>query len=91
MPRIYTYETYWEDDDGGSTGLNVNYHYYPPSLGKRDSYGVPIEPDEDAQVEVMNIRTTDNQDPMLVFLDWDYDHAVQVCEARIIAEVQDEH
>jgi len=38
--------TFWGRD------LSVDFHYYPPSRGERDSYGVPLEPDEDGVVEL---------------------------------------
>ncbi len=30
--------------------------YYPPERGLRDSFGVPLEPDDDALVEILNIK-----------------------------------
>ena len=35
--------------------FEVEYNYYAPSLGSRDSYGVPLEPDEPAAVEICSV------------------------------------
>lgn len=35
--------------------LIVTYEAYPPSRGKRDRYGVPLEPDEDAAIEIESV------------------------------------
>lgn len=33
----------------------VSYHYYPPMRGSRGRYGEPLEPDDDAEIEVLNV------------------------------------
>lgn len=86
MPDIQGYDTYWEDDSGRTTQLTTNFIYYPPTKGGRNEYGVPIEPDEDAFVDILNIRTSHGQDPLLVCEDWDRDYAVQVISQRILEE-----
>lgn len=35
--------------------VELRYHYYPPCKGSRGSYGVPMEPDEDAEVEDIEV------------------------------------
>ena len=87
MTDVRGYDTYWELEDGREVQLIVNYYYYPPAKGGRNEYGVPIEPDEGAVVEVVNIRTREGQDPMLVLPDWDRDYVVQVVSSRIIEDL----
>ena len=86
MSSIQGYDTYWENDEGKETLITVNFIYYPPTKGGRNEYGVPMEPDEDASLEILNIRTLHGQDPRLVIPDWDRDYVVQVVTARIMEE-----
>ena len=91
MAAIKQHETTWEGDDGKETGLVANYTYYPPCKGGRNEYGVPVEPDWDAEIDILNIRTAHGQDPTLVIPEWDRDYAVEVIEARILEKLENEH
>lgn len=90
MTTVKHYETFWEDDEGKETKLSVNYTYYPPVKGGRNSYGVPMEPDEGAEISILNIRTEHGQDPMIAVQDWDREYAVHVLERRIMEEYENE-
>jgi hypothetical protein len=39
-----------EKENGDCLNLKVSATYYPPSLGCRDSFGAPMEPDEDGEI-----------------------------------------
>lgn len=39
--------------------VTVDFDYYPPSRGYRDSLGVPEEPDEPESLAINSITTTD--------------------------------
>jgi len=43
----------------GSITLEVEYDYYPGYRGKRDSLGVPEEPDEGPEVDLTAVRVGD--------------------------------
>jgi hypothetical protein len=43
----------------GSVLLDVEYDYYPGYRGRRDSMGVPQEPDEDPEVDLTAARVGD--------------------------------
>ena len=87
MSTLKGYDTYWENSDGREILLSINYYFYPATTGGRNEYGVPMEPDEDAVVEIVNIRTSLGQDPQLACLDWDREYAVQVITAHILADL----
>lgn len=36
--------------------IEVEYNIIPASKGSRDSYGVPMEPDESADIEILQVR-----------------------------------
>lgn len=42
--------------------LLVDYYFYPASKGARDSFGVPLEPDDPGSVELMKIETFSGDD-----------------------------
>lgn len=48
----------------------VEYNYYPPSRGARDSLsgrrnaGPPLEPDDDAEIEIVDVRDAVTDDPV---------------------------
>lgn len=48
--KAETKEITWKD-----IPLTITFCYYPASRGSRDSYGVPIEPDEEAFLEVEKV------------------------------------
>ena len=91
MTAVRHHEELWEAEDGTETRLIANYTYYPPCPGGRNEYGVPIEPDVGAEIDILNIRTSDGQDPTLVIEDWNRDYAVQVITKRIEEEMENEH
>ena len=39
-----------EQENGDCLNLKVSATYYPPSRGCRDSFGAPMEPDEDGEI-----------------------------------------
>ena len=41
--------------NGYEYNITITYRYYPASRGSRDSFGVPLEPDEGALVEIDKI------------------------------------
>lgn len=46
----------------GGLELEVTFAYYPSSKGCRDSYGVPLEPDEDESIEIQNVVLVCNEE-----------------------------
>lgn len=90
MTNIQGYDTYWEDDKGKVTLLVVNYTYYPPVQGERNEFGVPMEPNTEAEINILNIRTAHGQDPLLVCEDWNRDYAVSLITTRILEERYEE-
>lgn len=49
---------YVERDDLDETELDVTYTFYAACRGKRDEYGVPLEPDEPAQLFIESVTVT---------------------------------
>jgi len=46
--------------DGYEVAVKIEYTYHKSSKGSRDSYGVPMEPDEPALVEIGNMYIESN-------------------------------
>ncbi len=84
MTRIENLETYWERAGEADVCLSVNYYFYPPARGGLNKLGILTEPLDYAIVEIVNIRTVEGQDPMLVINDWDREYAVSVITSRIL-------
>jgi len=86
MKTISTFPTYWEIPDGRQVELQVTYEYFPPvSRGTISDSGIPMR-EAGEYISILNIRTADGQDPILVILDWDREYAVQVLSEQILLE-----
>lgn len=42
--------------------VTVEYLYIPPYRGERDRFGVPLEPDEPASIEIQSVITAKGED-----------------------------
>lgn len=51
----------FDDDDGYTREVEVDYDIYPASRGYRNSMGVPEEPDEDESLEIDSIREAEEE------------------------------
>lgn len=51
MNNTDTVVTIYDDDD---REITVTANVIPPSRGQRDQYGAPLEPDTDAEIEIVS-------------------------------------
>lgn len=51
MSYLVVYSSTYADDDSEITLVG---HYHPGLPGSRDRYGVPIEPDDDPEMEIVS-------------------------------------
>ena len=79
MPELQGYDTYWEDLGGKVTYLTVNYYHYPKEKLPRN------------QIDIVNVRTSDNQDPMLVIEDYDRNYVRKIVTLRLLEMLEDDN
>lgn len=72
-----------------TTPLTVEYTFISASRGSRDAYGVPLEPDTDAYIELEHVWYGENE--LDDILDIISHRAIEEIKALIIQAIEDEH
>jgi hypothetical protein len=70
--------------------INVTAEYEPPTRGSRDSFGAPIEPDDEGGISIQEITLLSGQAVTIEELAWlcGYDNAKWL-QAEILTELAD--